>query len=138
MGTLTKHATVAASPDAVYKVVADLHNAPNYIVAIRQITSGPRGAPAVGQRFGAAATFLGQPTNLTLRLATLEPGKRVVIALEGDPAGTMTLDLAPAHGGGSTHVSVTLDVPAVVGLLLAAMMGGMLDESLVRLAQAVR
>ena len=138
MGTLTKHATVRAAAAAVYNFVADLHNAPNYIVAIRQITSGPVGAPAVGQRFGAAATFLGQPTNLTLRLATLDPGKRVVIALEGDPAGTMTLDLAPAHGGQATHVTVTLDVPAVAGLLLTALMGGMLDESLVRLGQTVR
>jgi len=138
MGNLLKQTIVQAPPGDVYNFVADLHHTPNYITAIRQITSGPVGPPAVGQRFGAAAIFLGQPTNLTLRLAALDPGKCVVIALEGDPPGTLTITLAPAQGGQATNVNVTMDVPSVISLLLGVMMGSMLDESLARLRQSVR
>ncbi len=138
MGTLHKYTTVPAPPDAVYAYVANVRNAPNYITAIRQITSGPTGPPAVGTRFGAAATFLGRPAHLTLRVVSLRPAHEVVLALEGDPAGTLTIRVAPALNGQATRVDTELDVPSVAGILLGAMMGGMLDESMTRLAHTAR
>ena len=135
MGTLQKHGVVAAPAQAVYDYVANVHNAPHYIAAINRILSGPAGPPAIGQRFAADATFMGRPAALTLRTLTLDPGRRVVLALEGDPAGTLTISLAPVPGGAGTRVEAHLDVPSVAGFLVGAMLGGMLDESLARLAR---
>ncbi|HMA32841.1 MAG TPA: SRPBCC family protein [Chloroflexia bacterium] len=137
MGTLHKHVTVGALPAAVYNYIANVRNAPGYISAIHRITSGPVDPPAVGQRFAAEATFLGRPAALTLRLAALDPGRRVVIALDGDPAATLTIALTPAVPGPGTRVATTLDVPSVSGLVLPFVMGPMLDESMQRLARAV-
>lgn len=138
MGHLQKHGVIDAPPAAVYRYVADVHHAPRFISAITRITSGPDGPGAVGQRYGADATFMGQPAVLTLRVLELVPDHTVRLALEGDPAATLTLRLTPTHGGQATRVDARLDVPAVPGLLLQMVMGGMLDESMTHLAQALR
>jgi len=128
---------VPAAAETIYEYVADLRNAPTYISAIREITTAPPGPPAVGQRFGAVANFLGQPAPLTLRLTTLDPGQQVSLALEGNPPGTLTINIAPGANGSSSQVEAHIDVPAVPTVLLAATLGGMLDESLRRLATAL-
>jgi hypothetical protein len=138
MGNLTRHAVIPAPPEAVYAFVANLRNAPQFITAIQQITSAPAGPPAVGQRFGARATFLGRPEALTLRVAELLPGRRVAVALEGDPPALLTITLRPEQGGHATRVETRLEARGVASLLLVATMGGMLDASLARLGTAVR
>lgn len=138
MGSLTRHAVIPAPPAAVYEFVANLRNAPQFITAIEQITSAPAGPPAVGQRFGARATFLGRPESLTLRVAELLPGGRVSVALEGDPPAMLIITLRPEQGGRATRVETRLEAPSVPALLLVATMGGMLDASLARLRTAVR
>jgi hypothetical protein len=138
MGSLSRHAVIPAPPAAVYAFVANLRNAPEFITAIEQITSAPAGPPAVGQRFGARATFLGRPAPLTLRVAELAPGRRVAVALDGDPPALLTITLRPEQGGHATRVETRLDAPSVPALLLVATMGGMLDASLTRLRTAVR
>jgi len=50
----------------------------------------------------------------------------------------LTLRLTPTRNGQATRVDARLDVPAVPGLLLQMVMGGMLDESMTRLEQALR
>lgn len=138
MGHLQKHGVIDAPPAAVYRYVADVRHAPQFIGAITRITSGPDGQAVVGQRYGADATFMGQPAALTLRVLELAPDHTVRLALEGDPAATLTLRLAPARNGQATRVDARLDVPAVPGLLLQMVMGGMLDDSMTRLERALR
>ncbi|MGI8587431.1 MAG: SRPBCC family protein [Chloroflexia bacterium] len=137
MGQITKTAVVPAPPATVYRYVADLHNAPEFITAISRITSGPTESPAVGQRFGAAATFMGRPETLTLCLLALDPDRRVEIALEGDPAATLTISLAALQDRPATRVTVRLEAPSVAGFLLGMTMGPMLDASLARLARKI-
>jgi uncharacterized protein YndB with AHSA1/START domain len=138
MGELRKQATVPVPPATVYDYVANVYHAPHYIAAIREITSGPQGPPAVGTRFGASAEFMGSPTQLSLRVLELVPPQRVVLALEGRTPATLTMHLTPVQGGAATRVEVVMDVPSVAGFLLGMTMGSMLDTSLVRLAQAFR
>jgi uncharacterized protein YndB with AHSA1/START domain len=138
MGHLQKHGVIAAPPATIYHYVADVRHAPQFISAITRITSGPDGPALVGQRYGADATFMGQPAVLTLRVLELVPDHTVQLALEGDPAAVLTLRLTPTRNGQATRVDARLDVPAVPGLLLQMVMGGMLDESMTRLEQALR
>jgi uncharacterized protein YndB with AHSA1/START domain len=138
MGHLQKHGVIAAPPAVVYRYVADVRHAPQFISAITRITSGPDGPALVGQQYGADATFMGQPAVLTLRVLELVPDHTVQLALEGDPAAVLTLRLTPTRNGQATRVDARLDVPAVPGLLLQMVMGGMLDESMTRLEQALR
>jgi uncharacterized protein YndB with AHSA1/START domain len=138
MGHLQKHGVIAAPPAVVYRYVADVRHAPQFISAITRITSGPDGPALVGRRYGADATFMGRPADLTLRVLELAPDHTVKLALEGDPAAVLTLRLTPTRNGQATRVDARLDVPAVPGLLLQMVMGGMLDESMTRLEQALR
>jgi uncharacterized protein YndB with AHSA1/START domain len=138
MGHLQKHGVIDAPPATVYRYVADVRHAPQFISAITRITSGPAGPAVVGHQYGADATFMGQPAALTLRVLELAPDHTVKLALEGDPAAILTLRLTPARNGQATRVDARLDVPAVPGLLLQMVMGGMLDQSMTRLEQALR
>ena len=138
MGHLDKSGIVHAPPAAVYRYVADLHNAPHYIGAIQAITNGPAGSPAVGQVFHAAARFMGHPEQITLRLLTLIPEQQVSLALDGDPAATLTIRLTPDLDGTATHTEIRLDTPDVATLLLKATMGRMPDESIRRLDALLR
>lgn len=138
MGHLDKSGLVHAPPAAVYRYVADLHNAPHYIGAIQAITSGPTGSPAVGQVFHAAARFMGHPEQITLRLLTLVAERQVSLALDGDPAATLTIHLTPDRSGTATHTAIRLDAPDVATLLLKATMGRMPDDSIRRLDALLR
>ena len=138
MGHLDKTGLVHASPATVYRYVADLHNAPHFISAIQRITSGPAGPATVGQVFQAAARFMGHPEQVTLRLLTLIPERQVSLALEGDPAATLTIRLTPDLGGTATHTAIRLDTPDVATLLLKATMGRMPDDSIRRLDTLLR
>ncbi len=138
MGHLDKSGIVYAPPAAVYRYVADLHNAPRYIGAIQAIISGPAGSPAVGQVFQAAARFMGHPEQITLRLLTLIPERQVSLALEGDPAATLTIRLTPDLSGTATRTEIHLDSPDVATLLLKATMGRMPDDSIRRLDALLR
>ncbi len=138
MGHLDKTGLVHAPPAAVYRYVADLRNAPHFIGAISGITSGPSGSPAVGQVFHAAARFMGHPELITLRLLTLLPERQVALALDGDPAATLTISLTPDLGGSATHTEIRLEAPAVPTLLLKTTMGRQLDDSIRRLDALLR
>ena len=98
----------------------------------------PRGRRQWGSASGRGPRSWAGPRALTLRVAELAPGRRVVIALEGDPPALLTITLRPEQGGRATRVDTRLDAPSVPGLLLVATMGGMLDGSLTRLRTAVR
>jgi hypothetical protein len=129
MGQMRERTTLPVPPATVYRFVADLHNAPRFITAIKQITSGPDAPPAVGQQFKADAVFMGQPERIILRVLRLAPEHEVAFALDGDPAGTITLRLSPA-GSTGTHIEIGMDVPSVPSLLLSFTLGGMLSSSL--------
>ena len=111
----------------------DPHNAPNFISSIIRIISGPDGAPKVGETWKAEANFLGQKRFVNLRLDSLSVDNAVRFVLEGDPEALLSLRLSPAERSSQTSVSLTLDVPSVPGILLNALLGGMLGEDLVRL-----
>lgn len=111
----------------------DPHNAPHFISSIIRIISGPDGPPKVGDTWKAEANFLGQKRLVNLRLESLSVDKAVRFVLEGDPEALLSLHLSPANRSADTAVSLTLDVPSVPGILLNALLGGMLGEDLVRL-----
>jgi hypothetical protein len=129
MGQMRERTTLPVPPATVYRFVADLHNAPRFITAIKGITSGPTDPPAVGQQFKANAVFMGQPERITLRVLRLTPDREVAFALDGDPAGTILLRLSAA-GSSSTHIEISMDVPSVPTLLLSLTLGRMLSDSL--------
>jgi carbon monoxide dehydrogenase subunit G len=140
MGNVQKQGRVQATPDAVYQYVADVAHAPEYITAFTHILSGPEppGPPAVGQRYRVQASFLGNNLPLTLQLVQLEPGRCVQMAMEGNPSGMITIQIAPTPDGAATTVSTTLDTPAFNNMMLSMVMGGVLEEGLHRLNRALR
>lgn len=130
---LTKEIVVNVPAAQVFNFVADPHNAPQYISAIRRITSGPDGTPRIGDSWRADVNFLGRPGSVLLRLTQIDPESLVRITMEGDPRATLTLRLTPRSDNKSTSVSLHLDVPGVPDMLLNALMGGMLGGDLGRL-----
>src|SRR5215218_5615188 len=110
MGTVQKQGVVQAPAETIYDFVASVQHAPDYITAFTEVISGPEppGDPAVGQRYRMRASFLGNNVVLVLRLARLEPGRLVQLAMEGQPSGTITIELTPQAGGQGTEVSASL------------------------------
>jgi hypothetical protein len=139
MGSVHKQGLVSATPDAIYNYVAQVVNAPDYIVAFTEVLSGPEppGPPAEGQRYRVRASFLGNNVVLGLRLAQLQPGRLVQLAMEGQPNGTITIKLEPNPQGPGTHVSATLDTPAFNSMMLGMVMGGVLEQAMHRLQQTL-
>src|SRR4051794_34958264 len=135
MGSIQKEGLVQAPPETIYQYVADVQHAPAYISAFTDVLSGPEppGPPTVGQRYRVRASFLGNNVILGLRLAQLQPGRLVQLAMEGQPSGTITIALTPAEGGRATQVAATLDTPAFNNLMLGMVMGGVLEQALHRL-----
>ena len=134
MGSTSRQGLVQAPAAAIYRYVADVGHAPEYIIAFTAVLSGPEppGPPTVGQQYRMRASFLGSDVVLGLRLAALDPDRQVQIAMEGQPRGMITIALAPA-GDGATHVHATLESPQYAGLMLNMVMGGTLDTALQRL-----
>jgi hypothetical protein len=139
MGNVQKHGAVAAPAEAIYQYVADVQHAPDYITAFTEVISGPEppGPPTVGQRYQVRASFLGNNVVLGLRVARLEPGRLVQLALEGQPSGAITIELTPHPGGQGTQVTATLDTPQFNSMMLNMVMGGMLEEAMHRLQRAL-
>lgn len=137
MGELTKHAIVDAPVARVYSYVANPHNAPHYISAIQRIISGPEVATSAGQRWQAAAHFMGRPVEITLVLDDLAPPRGVRFVMEGDPLGILSIWLDPDSTGARTRASLTLKVPSVPGFLLNGLMGGMLAADMARLKKVL-
>jgi hypothetical protein len=133
LGVLSKQASIEAPVGAVFRYVADPHNAPHYISAINRIVSGPKGEVTLGESWQAEANFLGQPRSLRLRLAELVPDRRVRFELQGEPQAVLSLGLSPGANQGQTDVSLTLDVPSVPTILLQGLMGAMLAGDMQRL-----
>ena len=140
MGNVQKHGRVHAHPDAVYAFVADVLNSPQYITAFTQVLSGPEppGPPSIGQRYRVQASFLGNNVPLTVRLSHLLPGRLVQMTLEGNPNGTITIQMAPTADGTGTDVTTSLDAPAFNSMMLNMVMGGVLEEGLHRLNRALQ
>jgi hypothetical protein len=140
VGNVTKHGLVRATPESVYDYVADVAHAPEYISAFTHVISGPdpAGSPAVGQRYRVQASFLGNHVVLGLRVAKLEPGRLVELAMEGNPSGHLRIHLTPAHDGAATQVEATLDTPAFNTIMLNMVMGGVLEDALHRLNRTLR
>jgi uncharacterized membrane protein len=134
LGDIVKQSVIEAPVGKVYDYVVDPHNAPNYISAITKILSGPEGKPAKGDVWRAEANFLNLKHTLNLRLDGAVPDKRVRFVLEGDLEAVLDLRLAPVdNSSDQTSVRMSMDVPSVPGLLLNAMLGGMLTEDMARL-----
>jgi hypothetical protein len=135
LGTVNKHATIAASVEDVFEFTSNPRNAPSYINSIRRIIAGPDGAPQQGQVYRAAANFLGKATTIDLRVAELRPPYLVRFSIEGEPAATLSLRITPPES--STRVALTLEVPSVPGFLLEGLMGGLLGGDMARLKRAL-
>jgi hypothetical protein len=135
LGDIVKQAVIEAPVRKVYNYVVDPHNAPRYISSITRIVSGPEGEPARGDAWRAEANFFGQNHLLDLRLDSMSVDKGVRFVLEGDLAAVLVLRLTPAGNkeANQTSVNLSLEVPSVPGLLLNAMLGGMLAEDMARL-----
>jgi hypothetical protein len=139
MGSVQKQGVIEAPVEAVYNYVASVQHAPDYITAFTEVISGPDppGLPTVGQRYRVRASFLGNNVVLVLRLARLEPGRLVQLAMEGQPSGAITIELVPQPGGQGTQVSATLDTPQFNSIMLNMVMGGVLEEALNRLQRTL-
>lgn len=139
MGNVQKQGVIEAPAEAIYHYVADVQHAPDYITAFTEVISGPEppGPPAVGQRYRVRASFLGNNVVLGLRLARLEPGRLVQLAMEGQPSGTISIELTPQAGDQGTQVTATLDSPQFNSIMLNMVMGGMLEEAMTRLQRAL-
>jgi hypothetical protein len=139
MGSVQKQGVIEAPVEAVYNYVASVQHAPDYITAFTEVISGPDppGPPTVGQRYRVRASFLGNNVVLVLRLARLEPGRLVQLAMEGQPSGAITIELVPQPGGQGTQVSATLDTPQFNSIMLNMVMGGVLEEALNRLQRTL-
>ena len=133
MGDLTQQTTINASPESVFKFVADPHNAPRYISSINRIISGPSGLPTIGQDWQAEANFLGRHVTVTLRLVELVPNRLVHFTMEGEPQAILTLHIAPGDKAPESRVSLTLEVPSVPSIFLTAIMSGLLAGDMSRL-----
>lgn len=140
MGNVNKHGLVRATPETVYHYVADVAHAPEYISAFTHVLSGPEppGAPTVGQRYRMQASFLGNHVVLGLRIAKLEPGRLVELAMEGNPSGHLRIHLTPEYDGAATKVEASLDTPAFNSVMLNMVMGGVLEDALHRLNRTLR
>ena len=140
MGNVSKHGLVRATPDTVYRYVADVAHMPAYITAFTHILSGPEppGPPAHNQRYRVQASLLGNQAVLGLRVAKLEPGQLVELALEGNPSGHLRIHLTPQDEGAATRVEASLDTPAFNSAMLNMVMGGVLDDALHRLNRTLR
>jgi hypothetical protein len=139
MGTVQKQGLIQAPVEAIYNYVASVQHAPDYITAFTEVISGPEppGPPVVGQRYRVRASFLGNNVVLGLRLARLEPGHLVQLAMEGQPSGTITIELTPQPGDQGTQVSASLDTPQFNSIMLNMVMGGMLEEAMTRLQRTL-
>lgn len=140
MGYTQHQGRIAAPPETVYNYVADVTNAPHYITAFTEVISGPEppGPPAEGQRYRVRAYFLGNPALLGLRVARLEPDTLVQLALEGQPSGTLSVQLAPTTDSAATQATITLETPQFNSLMLNFALGGLLEDALQRLNKALR
>lgn len=140
MGNVSKHGLVRATPETVYQYVADVAHAPEYISAFTHVLSGPEpsGPPAVGQFYRVQASLLGQQVVLGLRVAQLEPGQLVELALEGNPSGHLRIHLTPEDGGAATKVEASLDTPSFNTAMLNMVLGGVLDDAVHRLNRTLR
>jgi hypothetical protein len=132
MGSISNDITIRASPSDVYKYVADPHNAPHYISAIRRIESGPRGLSAQGQVWHAEAELFGKVRPINLRLAQLRPGKLVRYTISGDPPVEISIDIRP-DGESKAEVEFTIESPSFPSILMNAVLGNILSGDLRRL-----
>ena len=135
MGDIVKSVVVNAPIQRVYAYVSDAHNAPSFISSISAILSGPDGVPKVGDTWRADANFMGKRRAIDLRLTELRPPERVRFVISGDPHADLLLRLASIPAG--TRVSLKIDVPAAPSMLLAAVMGGLLQGDMSRLKAAL-
>ena len=134
MGDVKKQTVISAPIEAVFRYVSDPRNAPGYINSIEKIVSGPEGSPAQGQVWKAEATLMGRRSQIDLRLQRLDPPRAVAFAIDGDPAGVLSLQLRPGDGQRpQTHVALTLEVPKVPSIFLGAIMGALLEADIARL-----
>lgn len=132
LGEINKHVTIDAPVQAVYSFVSDPRNAPRYISSITKVMSGPNEAPAPRQVWRAEADFLGQRRDINLRIRDLVPNKLVRFVLEGDPEATVEIKLI-GETAQTTTVYLSLEANGVPGMLMNALLGGLLQQDMVRL-----
>jgi uncharacterized protein YndB with AHSA1/START domain len=133
LGHLSAATQIEVSPSRVFSFVSDPANAPRYISSIRRVWGGPEEGLAAGQRWHAEAVFMGKPARIILRLDSLRHDEAVAFSLQGDLPAVLEIRLRGLNGGKSTGVSMRLSAPSVPGLLLQAIMGGLLNADLARL-----
>jgi hypothetical protein len=132
MGSITNDIVIQVSPADAYKYVADPHNAPRYISAIRRIDSGPKGPPVEGQVWQAEAELLGNVRPIHLRLAELRPGRHVRFTISGNPPVEISIDIRP-EGDSKSEVNFTIESPNFPSILMNAVLGNILTGDLRRL-----
>ena len=132
MGSISNDITIQVSPAEVYKYVADPHNAPRYISAIRHIDSGPKGPPAEGQVWQAEAELLGNVRPIHLMLAELRPGRHVRYTIDGNPPVEISIDIRP-DGDSRSEIDFTIESPNFPSILMNAVLGNILKGDLRRL-----
>jgi len=121
----------------VFEFVANPRNSPRYISSIKRIVSGPEGIPEQGQSWQVEVDFLGQRSQIQLRLHTVQPPDLVRFTLEGEPKAGLSLHLSEAQTPSRTLVALTLVVRSVPSILLRALMDHLLAADMQRLKQTL-
>lgn len=110
---------IAAAPEAVFAAFSDVHNAPQWVPAIRRtevLTPGPVG---VGTRFRETRVMFGKEATETLEITAFDPPR--LMAIEADSCGAhFRSEFAFAPEGQGTRVTLRMQTRAVS--LLARLM----------------
>jgi len=131
---------IAAAPDAVWAVLADIESQPDWMHDLKRVeilTGSPIG---VGTRAVGTVRILGITVEDPIEITAFEPPTRYAIAHEGLFAGTGVIELSPTASG--THVRwVEVLVPPVLphlgALIQRPILGAVFQADIERLRDLV-
>ena len=128
---ITVEARVAAPPDIVFAVAADIERWPQVITAIQAIDMLSPGPMAVGTRFRETRMMFGRPATEEMTVAELAPPHRLVLTAYNHGTAYRAEHLFEADDGGTRvllafegrAVSLLAQLLAPLGLLFRAPSG---------------
>jgi uncharacterized protein YndB with AHSA1/START domain len=126
MPAIERHIRIAAPPDAVWEVLADLPGQPRWMRDLRDVHVRTPGPPRVGTIAIGTVRMFGLSQQDPIEITVLDPPRRYAIRHLGAFRGWGELRLAPLDGGATTHLRWREELQPTVHALPGAAWAGRL------------
>ena len=117
MARYEREVEVAASPEMVFAVLADVAGWADWDPSVRSSAALDDGAPRVGARYEVTVGFYGRAIEQVHEIAELEAPRRLVVTTDGRARGRFEFELTPDGSGTRLAWDATLELKGMARLL---------------------